>query len=101
MLAGTPPPAAGSPNARSPLLREQNPPLDSPLHRQVPVWEEDSGKFRFYESRAILKHVTAGSELYPADDPRLVAKIEQWVSVEYSYFGELSPAAVSLRWPRH
>jgi glutathione S-transferase len=51
---------------------------------KVPVWEEGSGgaKFRMFESRAILKHVTAGSLLYPLDDRRFVATIEMsWVPI--------------------
>ena len=53
---------------------------------KVPVWEEENGKFRIYESRAILKHVTAGSPIYPIDDTRFIASIEMWMSIEYSYF---------------
>jgi len=52
---------------------------------KVPVWEE-AASFRIFESRAILKHVSFGSSIYPADNPRLAGTIEQWVSVEYSYF---------------
>jgi len=54
---------------------------------KVPVWEEEGGNFRLFESRAILKYLAAGSKLYPVENPRLCAMIEQWMSVEYSYFG--------------
>eukprot|EP00622_Pseudochattonella_farcimen_P006419 FR742222.1.p1 GENE.FR742222.1~~FR742222.1.p1 ORF type:complete len:258 (+),score=37.14 FR742222.1:61-834(+) len=54
---------------------------------KVPVWEED-GDWRIHESRAILKHVTSGSALYPTDDVRLTAQIDMWISIEYSYFGQ-------------
>lgn len=59
--------------------------MDTGRAGKVPVWEE-AASFRIFESRAILKHVSFGSSIYPADNPRLAGTIEQWVSVEYSYF---------------
>lgn len=53
---------------------------------KVPVWQEDD--FRMFESRAIMKHVSEGSALYPgkAKCARTTALIDQWVSIEYSAF---------------
>ena len=50
---------------------------------KVPVWQEDG--LALFESRAIMKHVARGSSLIPAD-AALAAQVEQWISVEYSYF---------------
>lgn len=53
----------------------------------IPVLEEDDG-FRLYESRAIVRYLDdtlAGLALTP-DDARARARMEQWISVEYSYF---------------
>jgi glutathione S-transferase len=58
---------------------------------KVPVWCENGGAFTLFESRAIMRHVATGSPLIPSDQ-RLAAQMEQWVSVEYSYFAaELVP----------
>ena len=50
---------------------------------KVPVWQEDG--LILFESRAIMKHVARGSSLIPTD-AALAAQVEQWISVEYSYF---------------
>ena len=47
------------------------------------MWEEDG--FILYESRAIMRHVARGSPLIPSE-ARASAIMEQWISVEYSYF---------------
>lgn len=56
---------------------------------KVPVWEERGG-FTMFESRAIMKHVSVGSSLFPLPfSPSLshiTATIEMWISVEQSYF---------------
>lgn len=52
---------------------------------KVPVWSERDGPLLLFESRAIMRHVAAGSHLIPSD-PALVALMDQWISVEYSYF---------------
>jgi glutathione S-transferase len=53
----------------------------------IPVLEDDDG-FQLYESRAIMRYLDdklAGVVLTP-DDARTRARMEQWISVEYSYF---------------
>jgi glutathione S-transferase len=60
---------------------------------KVPVWCEEGGALTLtlFESRAIMRHVASGSPLIPSDR-RLAAQMEQWISVEYSYFvAELVP----------
>ena len=51
---------------------------------KVPVWEQRDGLV-LYESRAIMRHVAAGSSLVPTD-PHARARMEQWISVERSPF---------------
>ncbi len=60
----------------------------------VPVLVETDG-FRLYESRAILRYLDRtlpGPRLTP-DEPRAFARMEQWISIEQSYF---SPGALTL-----
>lgn len=52
----------------------------------VPVFEDDG--FQMYESRAIIRYLDAklpGTSLTPAD-PKARARMDQWMSVEQSYF---------------
>lgn len=56
----------------------------------IPVLEEDDG-FQLYESRAIMRYLDdtlAGIALTPREG-RARARMEQWISVEYSYFSPL------------
>ena len=60
----------------------------------VPVLEDDG--FRLYESRAIVRYLDArlpGAALVPAD-LRDRARMEQWISVESSYFSPPAMRAV-------
>ncbi|RYZ39586.1 MAG: glutathione S-transferase family protein [Myxococcaceae bacterium] len=60
----------------------------------VPVLETDDG-FQMYESRAIIRYLDRtlpGTSLTPAD-PQAYARMEQFMSVESSYF---SPAAMKV-----
>ena len=53
----------------------------------VPYFEDDDG-FSMYESRAIIRYLDAklpGNKLTPTDYPSL-GRMEQWMSVEQSYF---------------
>jgi len=52
---------------------------------KVPVWQEEDKGLTLFESRAIMRHVAAGSALIPTD-PALEALMDQWISVEYSCF---------------
>lgn len=59
-------------------------------YRRIPVLED--GPFRLYESRAIIRYLDerlTGSKLVPADLQQR-ALMEQWISVEYSYFAPAS-----------
>jgi glutathione S-transferase len=59
----------------------------------VPVLDDDG--FRLYESRAIIRYLDqklAGNSLTPSDLKER-AMMEQWTSVEYSYF---TPAAMAI-----
>lgn len=61
---------------------------------QVPAWEDDDG-FMLYECRAICRHVDRtlpGATLTPTD-ARGRALMDQWMSVEASYF---SPPALQV-----
>ncbi len=52
----------------------------------VPYLEDDG--FSMYESRAIIRYLDAklpGEKLTPSDPPSL-GRMEQWISIEYSYF---------------
>ena len=54
----------------------------------IPVLD-DAG-FMLYESRAIIRyldHTLSGPALTPSDDPRAVARMDQWLSVDQSYIG--------------
>jgi len=65
---------------------------------KVPAWIEDDG-FQVIESRAILKYLDArydGPKFTPAD-LRDFAKMEQWISVEYSYFSPNAMIIISQR----
>jgi glutathione S-transferase len=65
---------------------------------KVPAWTDDDG-FQVIESRAILKYLDAkydGVKLVPSD-LRQFASMEQWISVEYSYF---TPAAMTIIYQR-
>jgi len=65
---------------------------------KVPAWVEDDG-FQVIESRAILKYLDAkydGVKLVPSD-LRHFAAMEQWISVEHSYF---TPAAMAIIYQR-
>jgi len=60
---------------------------------KVPALEDDG--FQLYESRAIIRYLDdklPGIKLTPAD-PKQRATMEQWSSVEYSYF---SPTAMKI-----
>lgn len=60
----------------------------------VPVFEDDDG-FSMHESRAIIRYLDAKfpeNPLTPAD-LKVRAEMEQWISVEHSYF---SPAAMKF-----
>jgi hypothetical protein len=51
---------------------------------KVPAWVDNDG-FQLFESRAIMRYVAEGSHLIPTD-PATRAVMDQWISVEYSYF---------------
>lgn len=64
----------------------------------VPVLEDDG--FSVYESRAIIRYLDAtlpGARLTPAD-PKAAARMEQWISVEGSYFSPPAMKAVMNIW---
>ena len=59
----------------------------------IPFFEDDG--FTMYESRAIIRYLDAklpGTKLTPSDLPSL-GRMEQWLSVEQSYF---SPGALAI-----
>lgn len=59
----------------------------------IPYFEDDG--FSMYESRAIIRYLDArlpGTKLTPGDLPSL-GRMEQWISVEQSYF---SPNAMAI-----
>ena len=51
---------------------------------KVPAWQGADG-LALFESRAIMRHVAEGSALVPSGRAER-ALMEQWISVEYSYF---------------
>lgn len=51
---------------------------------KVPAWQDAAG-FAIFESRAIMRHVAEGTALVPSAAAERAA-MEQWVSIEYSYF---------------
>ena len=53
---------------------------------KVPIWQDTPGAFTLFESRAIVRHLAEGSHLVPAD-AKARAFMEQWISIDYSYFG--------------
>jgi glutathione S-transferase len=60
---------------------------------KVPALDDDG--FQLFESRAIMRYLDErlpGPKLTPAD-PRARARMEQWISIEHSYF---SPVAMKL-----
>jgi glutathione S-transferase len=64
----------------------------------VPVLEEDDG-FQIYESRAIIRYldrVIPGTSLTPTD-PKAYARMEQYISVEQSYFSSAAMKIVMER----
>lgn len=64
----------------------------------VPVLEDNDG-FQVYESRAIIRYLDRtlpGNSLTPVD-PKAFARMEQFISVEQSYF---TPAAMKVIWER-
>ena len=64
----------------------------------VPALED--GDFGLYESRAIIRYldqVLPGVALTPAD-PKARAKMEQWISVEQSYFTPPAMKAIMNLW---
>lgn len=64
----------------------------------IPAFEEDDG-FMLYESRAIMRYLDRklpGTSLTPSD-PKAYGRMEQFISVEHSYF---SPAAFKVIWER-
>ncbi|GHG69353.1 glutathione binding-like protein [Comamonas sp. JC664] len=64
----------------------------------IPAFEDDDG-FRVYESRAIIRYLDRklpGAALTPSD-ARAFAAMEQFISVEHSYF---TPAAMKVIWER-
>jgi glutathione S-transferase len=67
----------------------------------IPVFEESDG-FRIYESRAILRHLDRtlpGARLTP-EDPRRAARMDQWLSVEQSYFSGPVLTILKAAWGR-
>jgi len=58
--------------------------LEIQPYGKVPAWREESG-FSLFESRAITSYLAAGTTLIP-DSPTERALMEQWISVEHSYF---------------
>lgn len=64
---------------------------------KLPVLQD--GDLKLFESRAISRYIAAQYDkkgtLYPAD-PRTRALIEQWISVEQSYFRAAEEVAVEL-----
>lgn len=71
--------------------------LDRHPFAKVPVLQD--GDFKFYESRAISRYIASQHDkkgtLYPSD-PRTRALIEQWISVEQSYFRATEEIATQL-----
>lgn len=64
----------------------------------VPALED--GDFGLYESRAIIRYLDQtlpGTSLTPAD-PKARAKMEQWISVEQSYFTPPAMKAIMTIW---
>ncbi|MDW8250769.1 MAG: glutathione S-transferase N-terminal domain-containing protein [Myxococcales bacterium] len=62
----------------------------------VPVLEEEDG-FLLYESRAIIRYLDGklpGVQLTPSD-ARTRAEMEQWISVEFSYFTPKAMGVIS------
>jgi glutathione S-transferase len=60
----------------------------------VPFFEDDG--FTMYESRAIIRYLDArlpGNKLVPGDLPSL-GRMEQWISIEQSYFSSNTLAIV-------
>jgi glutathione S-transferase len=64
---------------------------------KVPVLHD--GELELFESRAISRHIASHYDrqgtLYPSD-PRTRALIEQWISVEQSYFRSTEEIAIQL-----
>jgi glutathione S-transferase len=52
---------------------------------KVPAWVDSNGDFTLFESRAVMRHLANGTHLVPSDAASY-ARMEQWISVEYSYF---------------
>lgn len=64
----------------------------------VPALQD--GDFNLYESRAIIRYldqILPGTALTPAD-PKARAKMEQWISVEQSYFSPQAMKAIMNIW---
>lgn len=62
---------------------------------KVPAWVDAQG-FTLFESRAIMNYVAQGTALLP-DSPAERALVDQWISVEYSYF---APALLPIMYMR-
>lgn len=58
--------------------------LEVQPYGKVPAWQE-AGGFTLFESRAIIRYLAEGTHLVPSD-VKARAIMEQWISVEYSYF---------------
>ncbi len=77
-------------------LKTSEPLVRHPFGR-IPVLQD--GDLQLFESRAISRYVASQYDkkgtLYPAD-PRTRALIEQWISVEQSYFRSVEDVAMQL-----
>ena len=51
---------------------------------KVPAWQDETG-VNIFESRALMNYVAGGSSLVPTDAAAR-AVMDQWISVEYSFF---------------
>ena len=63
---------------KSPAMVKINP------YGKVPVWRDAEG-FDMFESRAIMRHVAAGTALIPST-AKEKALMDQWIDVEQAYF---------------
>lgn len=73
------------------LHKGEQPPLKLQPYGKVPAWQGIDG-LALFESRAIMRYAAEGTALVPAE-VMARAVMEQWISVEYSYF---SPAFLPI-----